>query len=344
MNTFKKIFVSLAVISCILVTNTVCASAEEVINDQMVKDLVEAGYTQETAEALPPSDIEYVYDSICNDTLVGVSTCSLEIDNLDEIEDYLSYNHNELLDMGFTENEISKTDKQISEIVSMTDAEMKSQYGMDAVEVKMLRKAVCNGNENRENGIVEQKDIKNKVSASGSISSSKMTYTQSVSKNDKNKPNYTVKLSYTWKSVYALAIFKDKIVAAWGGALNTKNEKGTAKYYDWQEIGGKFKSHAKDKSMSVTVSPNKGVIFEFPQSINNGFFKSKAKTKTGSASFTLYQKKAKGYDTTLISNYCHRVISVKSPSISISASGATASISIGGAWDKTSQKRTTIGY
>lgn len=48
-----------------------------------------------------------------------------------------------------------------------------------------------------------------------------MEYTQTVTnKSTKKKPKYDVVISYTWKSVYSLAIFDDEIVVGWGGRLN----------------------------------------------------------------------------------------------------------------------------
>lgn len=96
--------------------------------------------------------------------------------------------------------------------------------------------------------------------------------------------------------------------------------------------------------MTTDVTPNAGVQFTFPQSYGTCSNGNAAKTKSGFASFTLYQTKKQGYDTTLISNYCHRVVSVQSASISISASGPSVSLSIGGDWDTTTQKQTMLAY
>ncbi len=324
------------------------SEADKVVSldhDEMIDALVEEGYTEETAEALSEEDLEYVYSGIESGDLVDVYTCSMEVDNLAEIEAFYSYSEEELIAMGIDEEAIQETEEQLEEMYNMNNSQLEQEYGLDEVDAKLFRKAVENGKaanvEERSYG----KELENPVSASGSITSSEMSYTQSVTSNSSTLPNYTVKLSYTWKSVYALAVYNDKIVAAWGGNLNSKSYSTTAKYYNWSTVGGSFGStKVKTKSMTVDVTPNAGVEFTFPQSYGTCSNGNAAKTKTGSASFTLYQTKKQGYDTTLISNYCHRVISVKSASISISASGPSVSLSIGGAWDKTSQKKTTIAY
>jgi len=90
--------------------------------------------------------------------------------------------------------------------------------------------------------------------------------------------------------------------------------------------------------MEIEVSPNKGIEFFFPQS------KADCKTKRGIAKFMLYQTKERGYDTQLVSQYCHRVFSIESADISISATDVGASIGITTAWDVSPQKQKMIGY
>lgn len=338
------------VLSVCMILNANCivnAADNNGLKDLKIDELVAHGYTIDTAEALSEKDLDEVYQSICNGKTVNVYTCAMEVDNLEEIENYLSCTQKELIDMGLTEKEIAEADEQIEEIVSSSDQQLEQKYKMSKAQIKMLRKSVENGihNKNIKKKDIKKKDIKNKVSASGSITSSEMTYTQSIIDNSTyTKPNYSVKLSYTWKSVYALAPFTDEIVAAWGGGLNSKNHTGTAKYYTWSTIGGNFNTCKNQKTMSSTLTPNAGVEFKFPQSNGGGIIDNAYKTKTGSASFTLYQTKRDGKETNLISNYCHRVISVGGAGISISASGPSVSLSIGTAWDKTSQKKTVIGY
>lgn len=218
---------------------------------------------------------------------------------------------------------------------------------MDNVEIELLKKAVESGEQILEgNKKVTHKDTDCMVTASGSITSSEMEYTQTVTnKSTEKKPKYKVAISYTWKSVYALAVFDDEIAVAWGGGLNLSKASGTAKYYDWSSIGGKYKSYVREKKMEKEETIQAGIEFIFPQSVDGKhWYSNKAKTKDGSCKFTISQSKLQGYKSKVISRYCHRVIAVKGFSIGIDCSGASAGLDIGSAWDKTSQKSSQIKY
>lgn len=352
MKLMKKVLSLFLAINMIIVSNLVYVYADEEVEtdfEQMIESLVEAGYTDETARALEYEDVKEVYECICNGMIVDVYTCAVENDILSEIEEYLSYEHEELIDMGFTEEEILNVDKKIAEISVLEDLELCEKYNIDKAQVKALRKAIEKGNQNRNGENGEKKLTKNKVRASGSITSSEMTYTQTVTSTSTTLPSYNVKLSYTWKEVYFLGVFTDKIVVAWGGNLNCDKERGTAKYYTWEDVGGDFGQLKTLYSMNVEVCPNTGIIFSFPQSVECASWSDGLlKTKSGSATFKLYQTKTRGYDTRLVSTYCHRVISISGADISFTVSssevGGGATLSIGGAWDTSAQKRTTISY
>ena len=88
-----------------------------------------------------------------------------------------------------------------------------------------------------------------------------------------------------------------------------------------------------------------GIEFIFPQSVTpKDTLDFDYKTRSGYAQFTLYQTKKQGYDTKVLSNYCHRVISVGSASIGFSVSGPSVGLSIGSAYDTTEQKKSSISY
>ena len=189
-----------------------------------------------------------------------------------------------------------------------------------------------------------EKNIKNTVTASGSISSSKMTLTQSVINKSNTLPNYKVAISYNWKTPYTFCVSTDQIVTAWGGGLNSKDYVGTAYYYGWTSPTNWTSELVTRTSMSSTVKPNVGIQYSFPQSKGKDKQGHMTKTKMGAAGFTLYQTKKSGKETNLISNYCHKVIKVGGGSISISASGPSVSISIGPGWDKSPQAKNVIKY
>lgn len=220
----------------------------------------------------------------------------------------------------------------------LNDIELEKKHGLSKTEAKLFRKAVDNGKNNRKSNQKYGKKLKNYVGASGSITSSEMKYTQTVVDfSVESTPQYLVLLSYEWSFPYLLGIFDDEIVAAWGGGLNTRSETGHAEYFCYSSYLW-HPSYLGDETMEIEVSPNQGIEFSFPQTSGEG------KTKRGIASFTLYQTKERGFDTKLVSQYCHRVFSIQSADISITSTEVGASISITTAWDATAQKRATIGY
>lgn len=339
MNIKKLLVVTTVIIS--LSCGSITALAKENAQDY-VSILVENGYSTETAEALPTKEQIVIAEKLLEAPEdVDISTFSMEVDMLSEIESFFKYSEDELVAMGATKEKIADAKKELLHYYGLSDAELAQTLNIDATEAKMFKKAIEAGLEFDSENVIRKAG----VSASGSITSSEMTYTQTKTNNSTSSaPAYEIKLSYTWKEVYALAILDDKIVAAWGGGLNTKDISSSAKYYDYRAIGGSFGSYYKSKKMTKTETVQAGIEFEFPQSYANPTAQYAAKTKTGYAQFTLYQTQYQGYDTKVLSNYCHKVISIGGGSIDISASGPSVSLSIGYGYDTTTQKASTIAY
>lgn len=264
------------------------------------------------------------------------------------MEELCSYTDEELVEQGADIAAIEDARAEVDAMYNMTNKELKKVYGMDEVESMLFKDAVESGKKILAGDKrVAQKNTECLVTASGSITSSEMEYTQTVTnKSTKKKPIYDVVISYTWKSVYSLAIFDDEIVVGWGGGLNLSNASGTAKYYEWKKCGEEFGSYYKKKNMSIEETIQAGVEFIFPQSISGKhWYSNLPKTKSGSCKFTISQTKKQGYESKIISRYCHRVIAIKGFGIGIDSSGvANVSLDIGSAWDKTSQKSSKINY
>lgn len=336
-----KILSVVLVITTTLLLGNVTAFAAESTEDY-VSILVENGYTEETAEALPTEDQKEIAEKLLtNPDDVEIATLSMEVDMLAEVESFFKYSEDDLIAMGATKEKIAETKDELFYYYGLSDSNLAKELNVNTTEAAMFKKAIEAGMES--DGKAENN--KNGVSASGSITSSEMTYTQSKTDNSTSSaPSYAMKLSYTWNEVYALAVLEDKIVAAWGGGLNTKNISSSVKYYNWSSFGGGFGTLYTSKSMSKTETVQAGIEFEFPQSVFKDVVSNYPKTKTGYAKFTLYQTKFQGYDTKVLSNYCHKVVSVGGGSIDISVSGPSVSLSIGYGYDKTAQKATTIRY
>ena len=338
----KKTYFVLATIIAINTVNcfNVSATSNNIKSNLMIDKLVEAGYHKDTAEALSDDELKDVYNGIVEGKDISIVTSSTEVDNLSEIEAFLSSTENELIELGIDRKEIKETKKALYKLFEKKDSEIIEEYGFDKTEVKLLRKAKENAQKNKQKN---SKKIKNQVNASGSISSSKLSYTQTVVNNStKKKPNYRATLSYSWKKAYMLAPFKDEIVVGWGGSLNCKKYEGKASYRRYDDtLKWTGRGASTFKNMNTEVTPNAGIEFIFPQSVNTPT--NNTKSNSGSASVTVYQTKKQGYETTLISRYCHKVLKLGG-GISISASGPSVSISVGEAWDKSAQKKAVIGY
>lgn len=340
----KKVMSLLVVFALIFsfATVSVYAADEATVDSEAI--LVENGFSEDNIDALSETVKEELVQALEeNPDAVDIKTTVLEIDNLAEVESFLSYTDQELIDMGADPDAVIAARRELEEESNKTEAQIAEAKNVSLAEAKYFKKAIDKGHSNYKNKSYKSKKSENPVTASGSISTTKLTYTQSVTnQSTSTQPKYKVNFAYTWKTVYDLAVFTDEIVAGWGGNLNTQSISSTSSYYDWGSSWGSF---YKSQAMSKVETPNAGIEFKFPQALAYcNLWNNRPKTKTGSATFTLYQTKKQGYDTKVISVYCHRVISLSSASIGFSKSGPSIGLSIGGAWDQSPQKATTIGY
>lgn len=308
------------------------ALASQEVRESNDQDLVllEEGYNQEIIDAMTENEEDIIYEAACEEAIIDKDIITMEVDNFNEISDFLSYDHDGLIELGLTEEEISNASERINYLINQSDDQLRSKFGLDDAEIKMLRGIV------EENGR-KDKIIETPVYGTGTIGEAKLTYAQTVVQdyNSKN-PKYNVVLAYAWHDPFAVGLFSDKIAVAWGGNLNSRDERGSSKYYNMNTLCTKYTSYVKSKNMSVNCQPNKGIIFSFTQTDNNYH-----KIKKGSASFTLFQSKKAGKSTKIVSSYCHKKFAVAG-SVSISKNGP--GISIGTGWDYSKQKNTNISY
>ncbi len=310
----------------------------------MNQALLERGYTKDTVQALSDSDRRELYNVVRKGGRVEISTIAKEIDNLSEMENILKKSRKELKKMGCTDAEITREKKAVRKICRSSRKTLKGKYKLDDTEIRFIKEldasvlgALKSADER------DEKEIRQPVQASGSIASTQMKYTQAVADKSRKKPDYHVVLSYKLRYPFQLGLFSDKIAAAWGGGLNTSKEKGRASYSLTNGTrGGWKKSKIKYRKMSVNAVPNRGIKFAFPQAFGKGA--NVYKTKSGSASFNLYQHGKKRKDTKIVSYYCHRSVKMGNSGISITAGGAGVNLCPGKAWSKTKQRRTTISY
>lgn len=298
--------------------------------------LVKNGYSIETAKALNDVDAQQVWKDIEEGKEVSISTSTMDIDNFKVVEAILSHSDEELLNEGFTKDDIEMNRKEIEKMFSMTDLELQKTYGLTSSDVSAL-KAI---GQSTKAGVLHD-NSRVVATPKGSISTTTLTYTMAVTNNSTSSaPNYRVVCSYNWSKVFALASFKDCITVGWGGGMNSKNESGTAKYYTITNSG--WGTQKSTKSMSKTAKVNKGMVFEFPQGYyyNNNVA---VKSKKGSASLTVYQTKKVGKDTKIISQYGHGRVNAN-VDITISVSGPSISVSLGTGYDKSPQVSKKVVY
>ena len=307
----------------------------------MNQTLIGHGYAKDTVQALSDGDRRELCSAVRKGGRLEISTTAKEIDNLSEMESVLKKSRKELKRMGCTDAEITREKKAVKKICRSSRRTLKEKYGLDDTEIRLIRAVDASARAARKGA--DEKEIRQPVRASGSIASTQMKYTQAVASKSRKKPDYHVVLSYKLVYPFQLGLFSDKIAAAWGGGLNTSKEKGGTAYSLTNGTrGGWKKSKIKHRKMSVSVVPNRGIKFTFPQAFGKG--EKVYKTKSGSASFNLYQHGKKRKDTKIVSYYCHRIVKMGNSGISITAGGAGVSLCPGKAWSKTKQRRTTISY
>lgn len=340
----RKLFIYVLVVSVLfsssIYINEVEAAGENSNTSSYEKLLVEHGYSKEMVENMD-SSVKKIVGVALQDNPASVNSqrVCMQIDAFDEMEEILNIEEEDISeeDLDYYKEYV----ETIEELSQKSDTQLIKENNMSKAQTKIFRE-ITESNEAINNTPREEKKIEEEVKASGSISSSKMELEQSVVNQSKNKkPKYTVCIVFNWKSPFEIGCYNDKVCCAWGGNLATGANVATAKYYAWGGIvfdryWGKYKRSKNLKFEETSI--NKALVYSIPQSDNKG-----GKAKTGAMIFYLYQnKKNKGRATKVISQYCHKVISLKSDSISVSKSGV--SFSIGGAYDKSAQMRSSITY
>ncbi len=335
----KKRILLCFVILVFAISNTALAKGDGSSLDS-VEILVEHGYTESAAQVIPEEKRDEIANMLLvNPEKVDISKVSMEVDILSEIEALFTYSDEELIQMGADADSIKCTKKEFLDYYSLDIVDLAEKLGLSEIEAKMLQRSIETGIINSKKG---SKIQKNGIKASGTITSSEMYYYQTViNRSSASAPNYNVTLSYSWVAPYFSNIYKDVIVVGWGGQLNSSNIDSSAEYYYADGVtSSTFGAYYTEREMTARESIQAGIEFEFDQLLDHV-----AETESGYATFTIYQTRFQNYDSKIISNYCHRVPSITGDvNISISASGPSVSLTIGTAYDRTPEKRTTIRY
>lgn len=340
----KKIITLLTtlIIFSTFTSNILASQTSTKVNDEQI--LIQNGLAKENLEALTKEDKQQLIEILKEDKdKVQINSTVMEIDNLAEIEAFMNLSEEALIANGADSEKVKAARNELSEYFNMSDEELAKELDTSMIEARYIKKAIEKARNKIDGNQPKEIRDENLVNASGSISSTKLTYSQAVTNlSTSTRPIYKVNVAYTWKTVYALSIYSDTIAACWGGGLVTSNISSAAAYYD--ATSSSFSSYNKTISMTKEETIQAGIKFRFPQAVmpKNPAYPT-SKTRNGSATFTIYQLQKQGYATQVASRYCHRSVRLESTSISFSTS-PTVSINVGGAWDTSAQSVSTISY
>jgi hypothetical protein len=312
------------------------------------KLLLDAGFSESTLEALSDSDVSDIATAIAADpSKVDIQTVTQEFDQLAEIEAFVSCTDAELLATGANLENIKVARDQIETMYKKSNNELVAEYGISKIEAKLFDKAIEHGWASREENTIDTKESISDITTSGSIASSKFTLTQSIVSNSYPVPDYTVTLSYSWKSPYGTTIYDDKLCATWTNGLLSKNISGTANYHQFTGSGadiassGTWGSKLNSKNLAYAKSSTYGFLtFNIPQSNGNFLIGNrligKGLTKTGSAKFTLYKTSKKEWGTGyVVSRYLHRTSRIQS--VQYSLAPGNIAVGVPSSYDYSSQ-------
>lgn len=334
----KKTLCTLLIIGTLITLPTNFTSVKALTGSSEVDTILQSiGYDEDILGEMEMADKLEIADAVSKDpTSVEVQTSVLSINNISLLEYYTNTEESELVESGLTVEEIDKIKDKIEDLNEMSENKIKEAYDVSSSEAKMIKMAT------KKNPKYIKKDIKGKeVTTSGSISTSEMTFYQTVSnKSTSTAPSYDVTISYNWAKPYFTDIFTDSLGVAWGGNMNVKNVSSTAKYYYGNYWNGAYSDLKQTTSWSRVDTPNKGIEFQTPQSKNGAAWQN----KTGTIKATVYQTKFQGYDTLIISQFGHKMLSLTGAGVSISGSGPSVSLSFTTAYDTSPQRRATVGY
>ena len=194
------------------------------------------GFPVSILEAIPAEDVAELLIAYHNDpTSISVSSTVMEVDNLGEIDIFVNSAYEDLISMGLTDEDISQINAQIKLYNDMTDKQLVDNLGFDKVELRLFRDALTKDDD------YDLKLTDENVTASGSITTSEMTFTQSVT--DTSKPlspdvHYRVGVYFNWKDRFITTAFDDKVVVAWGGNLLQEKISSFVDYYDIAAFSG----------------------------------------------------------------------------------------------------------
>ena len=301
----------------------------EVLNSSKYKDdisiIMKNGYSQADIQNLSSDTIDEVASALSEDKdSVDISTKTYTFDELQNVEAVVNYSEDQLVTKcGLSSDKAHEIKKQVQTLQNMSDNQIKQKYELSNDEILILRKAL-----NSQKNYKPYKTIKDddKVTLSSTISSSKLSFSQTVInkstyKNGKRtNSKYKVTESFKWLKCYYPWCFTDTIGVAWSGGYTYSTSSKNITYYNMKGIWPAFSWAASSKgSKSATAdgTPSVGCKYSFSQAYSSSLT-NMAYAKSGKIVLYISQSGYKGKKAQIISKYCHKVIAFGSVSISSS--------------------------
>lgn len=333
----KKSFIVFLFCATMMLGNVLRVTAAEtpqVVNDRDTNDtLLEMGYPQTIINLFSQEEKQEKAEFYKkNPDAISVTSTTLEVDVLSEIDAYVNSTNEYKKSRGYTDEQIKETDKEIERYCNMTDDELKRVLNIDDdVTVKLMREVMKPDRE------YKVKDSMSDVTASGSITASEMTFSQAVKDySSSSQANYEVEVSFWWNDLYFFGAFKDKVITAWGGNLTQYPDENNVYYYEQKNDWGSYDRTTKASYVESVI--NGGGYYQFPQTVS-----SSAKARSGRFIYDLIQNGKEGKTTKVITQYAHQMLT-GSTSISISVNGPSVSVVPGSGYDTSTQLFNYITY
>lgn len=312
-----------------------------------VKNIKEQGYSEEMINDLNLDTILEIGKMLEQDSSsVSISKNICTFDEMKNIEVVVNLSENDLVEKcGMDRVEAKNIKRQINEISDMSDKELKKNYDMNHTDIVILKQVLQKQKCYKPYKNIDEKD---KVTLSSSISTSKLSFTQTVQNKSTYKilngkrvrvsSKYKVAETFNWKKCYYPWCYADTIAVAWSGGYVYSTNSKKISYYNMNGIWPAFtwaKTKKGTKNASASGTASKGCKYTFKQEYSTSLSNT-AYAKSGMIELTLSQIGYKGKKAQVISKYCHKVLAVGSVSI-----GASPSISTGVAYDVTDTDKTT---
>lgn len=312
-----------------------------------VKNIKNQGYPEEIVNDLSLDTILEIGNMIEEDpSSVTISKNICTFDEMRNIEVVVNLSENDLVKKcGMDRNVAKKMKNQINEISCMSDKELRKKYKMTDVDIIVLEKVLQEQEEYEPYKNIAEQD---KITLSSNISTSKLSFTQTVTnkssyktkkgKRVRTNSKYKVTESFNWKKCYYPWGYKDTIAVAWSGGYAYKTNSKKINYYNMNGILPAFtwaKSKKGTKNASANGTASEGCKYTFSQNYSTSM-SNIAYAKSGKIELTLSQNGYEGKKAQIISQYCHKVFAVGSVSISTSPS-----ISAGASHNTTDTDKTT---